>query len=126
MAQGYTQKYGVDYDEVFAPVIKQTTIRLLLTIASYEDLIVKHYDVKTAFLNGELTEEIYMRQPEGFIEIGNENMVCKLNKSIYGLKQSARVWNLTLDKYLLEMGFNKGEADACFYYRKGIDPVICR
>lgn len=96
VAQGFTQKYGVDYDEVFAPVAKQVTFRSLLTIASQRKMFVKHVDVKTAYLNGKLEETIYMRQPEGYVT-GSERKVCRLRRSLYGLKQSARVWNWTID-----------------------------
>ncbi|KAK2574783.1 hypothetical protein KPH14_013025, partial [Odynerus spinipes] len=92
VARGFSQKYGTDYDEVFAPVVRQTTFRTLLTIAGKESMIVKHYDAKTAFLNGQLKETIYMTQPEGYEIPGKENMVCRLKKSLYGLRQAAKVW----------------------------------
>lgn len=86
VAQGYSQQYGSDYDEVFAPVVRQTTFRTLMAVAAKQRMIVKQYDVKTAFLNGDLQEEIYMRQPPGYVSKGNERKVCKLKKSLYGLK----------------------------------------
>lgn len=89
VAQGFSQRYGIDYDEVFAPVVRHETLRILLAVAGERKLIVKHYDVKTAFLYGDLDETIYMKQPEGF---ENGNYVCKLNKGLDGLKQSARNW----------------------------------
>lgn len=96
VAQGFSQKFGTDYDQVFAPVVKQTTFRLLLSIASTKNLIVKHLDVNTAYLNGILSETIYMtiymKQPPGFIEEGEEHLVCILKKSLYGLKQAGRCW----------------------------------
>ncbi|KXJ74150.1 hypothetical protein RP20_CCG014268 [Aedes albopictus] len=90
VAQGFNQKFGVDFDEVFAPVAKQVTLRTLLTVASRRGMLVKHMDVKTAYLHGKLDETIYMRQPEGYA-MGGPNTVCMLKRSIYGLKQSARV-----------------------------------
>lgn len=90
VAQGYCQKFGQDYDEVFAPVIKQTTLRMLLAVASKHNLQLRHFDVKTAYLNGVLQEELYMKQPAGFEEQGKEGLVCRLRRSIYGLKHSAR------------------------------------
>lgn len=87
VAQGFSQKYGTDYDEVFAPVVRQTTFRTLLSVAAKRKYNVQHYDIKTAFLNGNLEEEIYMKQPPGFTK---GNKVCKLKKGLYGLKQSAR------------------------------------
>ncbi len=90
VAQGFTQKFGVDYDEVFAPVAHPVTTRILLSVASKENLIVKQFDIKSAFLNGDLNEEVYMKQPPGYIE---GDKVLKLHKAIYGLKQAARAWN---------------------------------
>ncbi|KXJ62354.1 hypothetical protein RP20_CCG018999 [Aedes albopictus] len=115
VAQGFNQKYGQDYDEVFAPVIKQTTLRTLLAIASKRNLILKHFDVKTAYLYGTLEEELYMRQPGGFEVAGQERKVCKLVKSIYGLKQSARCWNHRLHAVLLGLKFKQSRADPCLY-----------
>ena len=118
VARGFNQKYGIDYDEVFAPVAKPTTLRLLLTISGIQKHIVKHIDIKMAFLNGVLNENIYMKHPKGFENEKFANKVCKLNKSLYGLKQSAKCWNEVIDKFLQEQGFRKGNADECFYTRK--------
>lgn len=112
VAQGFTQKFGVDYDEVFAPVARSTTLRLLLSISGKLNLKVNHFDVKTAFLNGNLDEEIYMRPPAGMETHGK---VYKLNKSLYGLKQAARVWNETFNKELVNIGFQQNETDKCLY-----------
>lgn len=122
VAQGFSQKYGTDYDEVFAPVIRPTTFRTLLVIAGRENLIVKHVDAKTAFLNGELNEIIYMKQPIGYEVPNKGHMVCKLNKSLYGLKQAAKVWNDKIHKVLEEYGFKQSETDPCLY-TKVIDDV---
>lgn len=115
VAQGFSQKYGEEYDEVFAPVARAPTIRLLLSLAGKRNLVVKQFDVKTAFLNGDLAEEIYMRQPTGF-KIGEK--VLRLRKSLYGLKQAARSWNTKLDKSLIKCGFKQSEADDCLYIKK--------
>jgi len=96
VARGFTQTYGVDYNETFAPVAKFTSIRCILALAALEDMEIHQMDVKTAFLNGELEEEIYMEQPQGFMHQGAEHLVCKLHKSLYGLKQSPRAWNQKL------------------------------
>lgn len=114
VAQGFSQKYGEDYDEVFAPVARSPTIRLLLSMAGKRNLIIKQFDVKTAFLNGDLEEEIYMRQPTGF-KTGDK--VFRLRKSLYGLKQAARSWNTKLDKSLVKVGFKQSEADDCLYIK---------
>ena len=83
------QQYGIDYKETFAPVVKFASIRIILAIAAVEDLEVHQMDVKTAFLYGDIDEEIYMEQPEGYT---NGNQVCRLKKSLYGLKQSPQCW----------------------------------
>ncbi|WP_222927389.1 reverse transcriptase domain-containing protein, partial [Xylella fastidiosa] len=92
VAKGFSQKEGVDYNEVFSPVVKHSSIRTLLAIVACYDLELEQLDVKTAFLHGELEEQIYMRQPEGFVVSGKEDHVCLLRKSLYGLKQSPRQW----------------------------------
>ena len=115
VARGFTQREGIDYEETFAPVAKFTSIRALLAFAAERDLDLQQMDVKTAFLNGELEEEVYMRQPEGFAEGGKEHLVCKLRKSLYGLKQSPRAWNTVIDKFFKENDFIQSEADHCIY-----------
>ena len=99
MAKWYTQKEGIDYDETFSPVVMLKSIRILLSIAVYYyDYEIWQMDVKTVFLNGNLEEEIYMLQPESFIAKNQEYMVCKLKRSIYGLKQASRSWNIRFDQ----------------------------
>jgi hypothetical protein len=90
VARGFTQTYGVDYNETFAPVAKFTCICCILVLAALEDMEIHQMDMKTAFLNDKLEEEIYMEQPQGFVHQGGEHLVCKLHKSLYGLKQSPR------------------------------------
>lgn len=123
VAQGFSQKYGIDYDEVFAPVVRQTTFRTLLSISAKEMLIVNHLDVETAFLNGQLHEEIYMKQPPGFIE-GDTGKVCLLKKSLYGLKQAARAWNEVIHHVLINGGFQQSKVDRCLY-SKSMDGNWC-
>ena len=108
---------GVDYDEVFSPVARNTSVRSLLALANVHDLEVHQMDVKTAFLNGSLDCDIYMSQPERFVDPDRPNHVCKLKKSIYGLKQSARCWNTTLGEYLKSVGYRKSNADGCIYVK---------
>ena len=88
VAKGYAQKYGIDYDETFSPVVRFSSIRALLAFAVQNDMLIHQMGVVTAFLNGELKEEIYMQQPDGYLQPGKEELVCKLKKSLYGLKQS--------------------------------------
>ncbi|KAG8502473.1 hypothetical protein CXB51_000399 [Gossypium anomalum] len=92
VAKGYTQKEGIDYNEVFSPVVKHSSILILLALVAQYDLELVQLDVKTAFLHGDLEEEIYMTQPDGFKVAGKENWICKLTKLLYGLKQSPRQW----------------------------------
>ena len=92
MAQGFSQKEGLDYTETFAPVARLGTIRALIALGVHRNMQMHQMDVKTAFLNGKLKEDIFMHQPEGFIEPGKEHLVCHLKRSIYGLKQSRRCW----------------------------------
>ena len=117
VAQGYSQAAGVDYDEVYAPVAKYKSIRTLLAIGNQLDLEIHQMDVVAAYLNGELSEEIYMKQPEGFVDKRYPNKVCKLKKSLYGLKQSARCWNEKIDAYLKSADYKQSAADPCIYYR---------
>ena len=115
VAQGCTQKFGLDYEETFSPVVRFESIRFLLAVGAQHKLQLHQMDVSTAFLHGELTEEVYMRQPEGFIESGKEHLVCHLQRSIYGLKQFPRCWNHILDNRLKEMGFTQAPGDPCLY-----------
>ena len=112
VAQGYTQKLGTDYNETFCPVVRHESIRVLLALSVKYGLRLHQVDVTTAFLNGNL-EEVYMAQPEGFVSAGAEHLVCKLKKSIYGLKQSPRCWNTALDKHLKSIGFAQSNCDPC-------------
>jgi hypothetical protein len=105
VAKGYSQHYGIDYDETYSPVYKLASLRTILSIGATLDLEIHQMDVKTAFLNGEIDTEIYIRQPPGFEKRGN--LVCRLNKGIYGLKQSPRLWNKKIDDFLtIEQGFS--------------------
>lgn len=119
VAQGYSQLEGIDYTETYAPTAKFCSMRALLALAASQDLELHQMDVKTAFLNGDLEEEIYMKQPEGFaVSSGPVPLVCKLKKSLYGLKQSPRAWYQKMDQVLLELGFHRSEADHCIYSHK--------
>ena len=118
VAQGFSQTHGVDYDEVFSPVARSSAIRSLLALANCNNWEIHQMDVKTAFLiNGVLDCEVYMEQPPGFVDPVNPDYVCKLKKSLYGLKQSARCWNITLDEFLKSNGYIRGGADGCIYVK---------
>ena len=95
--------------------MKYTTIRTVLSVAPSRKMQVEHLDVKTAFLHGEIKEDIYMEQPPGFKKAGDKPLVCKLQKSIYGLKQAARAWNEKLSQMLIRESFKQSKADPCLY-----------
>ena len=116
VAKGFTQKEGIDYSETFSPVVKYDSLRVILAIASQLDLEILQFNVKTAFLNGDLQEEIYMEQPEGFIAVGPDaNKVCLLQRSLYGLKQASRSWNKKFHEFLSKYGFRRSQYDPCVY-----------
>ena len=117
VALGCSQKPGVDFNQTFAPVVKLSTLRLILALVAAHDLEVLQVDVKTAFLNGQLDEEIYMRQPEGYVAQGHEGEVCKLMKSLYGLRQAPRAWNIELNDAIIQYGLTRSEEDQCVYHR---------
>ena len=111
VAQGYLQTQGADYEEVFSPVARYSSISTLLALANAYDLEVHQMDVNTAFLNGTVDHDIYMSQPEGFIDSDHPDYVCKLKKSLYRLKQSARCWNQTLDNLWVMNGYRRSPTD---------------
>ncbi|RWS19042.1 integrase core domain protein-like protein, partial [Leptotrombidium deliense] len=113
VAKGFTQKKGIDFQETFAPVVKMTSVRTILAIAAHEDMELVQFDVKTAFLHGELEEEIFMEQPIGYND--NSGRVCRLQKSLYGLKQAPRCWNEKFHSFLKQFGLNRSKADNCVY-----------
>ncbi|KAJ9547221.1 hypothetical protein OSB04_019764 [Centaurea solstitialis] len=108
VAQGYRQKEGIDYDETFAPMARLEAIRLFLAFAAHMNFNVFQMDIKNAFLNGKLNEEVYVAQPPGFVDPKFPDHVYKLNKALYGLKQAPRAWYDTLSTYLLSKGFVRG------------------
>ena len=115
VAKGFSQKQNIDYFDTFSPITRISSIRILISLASIHKLFIHKMDVKKAFLNGDLDEEIYMLQPEGCITPGKEHKVCKLNKSLYGLKQAPKQWNEKFDNALLKNGFLSVEVDKCVY-----------
>ncbi|GKV32108.1 hypothetical protein SLEP1_g40737 [Rubroshorea leprosula] len=117
VVKGFSQKKGIDFDEIFSPVMKMSSIRVVLGLAASMNLELEQLDVKTAFLHGDLHEEICMDQPEGFEEQGKEHMVCKLKKSLYGLKQAPRQWYKKFDSFMMNHGYQRTNADPCVYIR---------
>ena len=120
VAKGYSQKQGIDYEETFAPTADMTTVRVIMQKAVQEDLVLHQMDVKTAYLHAPIDCEVYLEQPEGYEKKSKtgEKLVCKLEKSLYGLKQSGRNWNSLLHAYLTENGFEQNPADNCLYTRE--------
>lgn len=122
VAKGCSQTYGVDYTETYSPVVRYTSLRLLIAMAAQRGLSIDQMDAITAYLQGDLDEEIYTQQPEGFDD--GSGRVCKLKKAMYGLKQSGRQWNRCLDDALQSFGLIKSKIDMCVYYTKNVDLII--
>lgn len=117
VAKGFSQKEGVDYNEIFSPVVKHCSIRILLSLVAQHDLELHQMDVTTAFLHGRLIESIYMQIPEGVHVDEAERKACKLERSLYGLKQSPRQWYLRFDEYMVTNKFVRSEFDSCVYFK---------
>jgi histone deacetylase 1/2 len=119
VAKGFKQRYGIDYEDTFSPVVKAATIRLVLAISVSRGWSLRQLDVKNAFLHGVLEEEVYMKQPPGYENPNAPYHVCKLDKSLYGLKQAPRAWFSKLSSKLQELGFLASKADtSLFIYNK--------
>ncbi|KAK4258396.1 hypothetical protein QN277_007851 [Acacia crassicarpa] len=124
VAKGYKQKYGIDYEEVFAPVARIDTIRLLTAISAQNKWKIYQMDVKSAFLNGYLEEEVYIEQPSGYVIKGEEEKVYRLKKALYGLKQAPRAWNTRIDEYFQKNGFVKSPYEHALYTKRNEDGDI--
>ena len=111
MAKGFTQREEIDYNETFSPVSCKDSFKIIMALVTHYDLELHQMDVNTAFLNGDLYENVYMAQPKGFVVEGNERMGCCLKKSIYGLKQASRQWYLKFDETIRKFGFKENEED---------------
>eukprot|EP00253_Pinus_taeda_P026498 PITA_26498 len=118
VAKGFSQKAGIDFHEIFSPVVKIVSIRIVLALVALLDLELQQLDVKTAFLHGDLDEEIYMEQPEGFVQHRNNKFVCRLKKSLYGLKQSPQQWYKKFDSFLLSQKYIRSEYNHCVYFKQ--------
>jgi hypothetical protein len=118
VVKDYAQRRGIDYDEVFAPVARLDIVRLLIALATHKGWEVHHLDVKSAFLNGDLLEEVFVEQPASFIKKGSEEKVLKLKRALYGLHQAPRAWNAKLDDTLIELGFTRSPSEPSIYTRK--------
>jgi hypothetical protein len=123
MAKGFTQREGIDYTETFSPVLCKDSLIIIIALVVHYDLELNQMDVKTAFLNGDLLENVYMPQPKGFAVKEKEHMRCHLRKSIYGLKQASRQWYLKFDETIRSFGFKENE-DNCIYAKFGSGKFI--
>ena len=127
VAQGFTQVEGLDFGETFAPVARLEAIRILLAYAAHHNIKLYQMDVKSAFLNGKLSELVYVEQPPGFEDAKKPNHVYKLHKALYGLKQAPRAWYDTLKQYLIQKGFTIGLVDTTLFTKKcGKDLLVCQ
>ncbi|MCO5554453.1 hypothetical protein L7F22_007983 [Adiantum nelumboides] len=124
VAKGYAQQEGIDYEETFAPTSRMTTIRKIVALAAHKDWNVHQLDIKTAFINGDLHEEVYVLQPPGFVKKGAENKVCRLHKALYGLKQAPRAWYQKIHAYLISLGFQNSPTESTLYVYRNMDTLV--
>lgn len=125
VTRGFQQKYGIDYAETYAPVVQFCTLRMFFALTVHHDLHCDQMDVKTAFLYGDLEQDIFMEQPEGFVDSKHPDHVCKLQKALYGLKQAPRQWHAKIDDFLIShLGFQSSPYDPCFYIRYRDESMI--
>jgi hypothetical protein len=117
VARGFSRKEGEDYDKTFSLVARYTSIRAIISLATSMGWILHQMDVKIAFLNGEIEEELYIEQPQGFEVHYRDTHVFRLKKALYGLKQAPRAWHARMDNYLTRLGFSKSHADPNIYYK---------
>ncbi|GKF85616.1 retrovirus-related pol polyprotein from transposon TNT 1-94, partial [Tanacetum coccineum] len=118
VARGYRQEEGIDFEESFALVARIEAIRIFLAFAAHMNMVVYQIDAKTAFLNGNLREEVYVSQPDGFVDKDKPNHVYKLKKALYGLKQASRAWYDMMSSFLISQDFSKGSVDPTLFIRK--------
>ncbi|GJS87908.1 retrovirus-related pol polyprotein from transposon TNT 1-94 [Tanacetum coccineum] len=124
VAQGFRQEEGIDFEESFAPVARIEAIRIFVANAAHKNMMIYQMDVKTAFLNGELKEEVYVSQPEGFVDQDNPSHVYKLKKALYGLKQAPRAWYDMLSSFLISQQFSKGAVDPTLFTRQAGNDLL--
>ncbi|MCO5593034.1 hypothetical protein L7F22_047039 [Adiantum nelumboides] len=122
VAKGYAQTYGIDYEETFSPVAKMAIVHTVIAVAASKGWLLHQMDVKNAFLHGDLQEEVYMEQPQGYEE--HPSYVCKLKKALYGLKQAPRAWHARIVAYLVAIGFHMADADHSLYVRKNENAIV--
>ena len=124
MAKGFLQKEGIDYEETFTPIARYSSIQTILSLAAEMGWCVHQMDVKTAFLNAVIQEEVYIEHPEGFDVENMEMHVCRPHRALYAIKEAPRAWCSRMDNYLQEMGFQQSEAEHNLYFLTGEVPLI--
>ncbi|GKE00757.1 retrovirus-related pol polyprotein from transposon TNT 1-94 [Tanacetum coccineum] len=124
VAQGFRKEEGIDFEESFAPVARLEAIRIFVTNATNKNMTIFQMDVKTTFLNGELKEEVYVSQQEGFVDQDNPSHMYKLKKALYGLKQAPRAWYDMLSSFLISRHFSKGAVDPTLFTRKAGNDLL--
>ncbi|KAM1595278.1 hypothetical protein ACFX10_001586 [Malus domestica] len=124
VAQGFSQEHGIDYLDTFSPVVCHTTVRIILSLAAMNHWTLRQLDIKNAFLHGDLQEEVYMQQPQGFIDPSYPSHVCKMVKSLYGLKQAPRAWNSKFTSYLTVLEFHASASDTSLFVKKDDSDII--
>jgi ATP-binding cassette subfamily B (MDR/TAP) protein 1 len=118
VVKGFSHKKGIDFDEIFSPVVKMSSIQVVLGIAANMDLEIEQLEVKAAFLHGDLEDEIYMEQLEGFMVAGKEHQVCRFKKSLYGLKQVPRQWYKKFESFMTKLRYHKAQPDHCVFMKR--------
>ncbi|GKD40734.1 retrovirus-related pol polyprotein from transposon TNT 1-94 [Tanacetum coccineum] len=124
VAQGFRQEEGIDFEESFATVARIEAIRIFVAYATHKNMIIYQMDLKTAFLNDELKEEVYVSQPEGFVDLDNPSHVYKLKKALYGLKQAPRAWYDMMSSFLISQQFSKGAVDPTLFTQHAGNDIL--
>ena len=124
VAKGYSQKHGVDFTEVYAPVARMDTMRMIIALAAHQNWQIFQLDVKSAFLHGELNEDVYVEQPRGYEKKGSEHLVYKLHKALYGLKQAPRAWFSRIEAHFIAEGFQRCDSEQTLFTKKNQDEKI--
>lgn len=124
VAKGYSQTEGVDYQEIFSPIATLASVRMTIQLAVQYDMQISQMDVKTAYLNAPIDCEVHVEQPEGYAQGKSSNLVWKLKKSLYGLKQSGRNWNVVLNQHLVSHAFKQSLVDPCLYTKKSVNTLL--
>ncbi|GAA0147368.1 transmembrane signal receptor [Lithospermum erythrorhizon] len=118
VAKGYSQKEGIDYTEVYAPVARMDTVRMIISVAAHKGWKIMQLDVKSAFLHRELIEDVYVEQPRGYESKGKKHMVYKLHKALYGLKQAPRAWFSRIERHFLDEGFEENRNEHTLFTKR--------